>query len=119
LSLADWRDVILIATGLLAILCLVGMFILIVILGLGALLFGRTAQTIVRDDVRPALDSGRQTVKQVQGTSTFISEQAVRPVIRAYGIVAGTRRAAAVLTGLARRDQPPPAPEGKESANGS
>jgi hypothetical protein len=117
LSLADWRDVILIVTGLLAILCLVGMFLLIVIMALGALLFGRTAQTIVREDIRPALDSGRQSAKQVQGTSVFISETAVQPVIRAYSIVTATRRAAAVLTGLARRERPASS-EGKEPTSG-
>jgi hypothetical protein len=33
-----------------------------------------------------------------------VSEAAVTPIVRAYGVVAGVRRAASVLTGLAGAD---------------
>jgi hypothetical protein len=42
-------------------------------------------------------------MQQVRGTTTFVSEKAVRPLVRTYGFVAGVRRAFAVLGGLTRR----------------
>jgi len=51
------------------------------------------------------VQSVRLTVQRVQGTVAFISETAVSPVIRIYGIFAGARRAAGVVSGVRRRVQ--------------
>jgi hypothetical protein len=62
-----------------------------------------TVQTMLRTEVSPLLESARQTAQNVQGTSKFVSENAVRPIIRIYGIIAAFRRAFAVLMGFVRR----------------
>ena len=49
------------------------------------------------------MTSARETVQKVQGTASFVGESAASPIIRVYGIVAGTRRAISVLGGFAGR----------------
>ena len=70
---------------------------------------------IVDDNVKPILDSaketvvtGGKTVENVRGTSTYVSESVVRPIIRAYGVMAGVRKAASVLSGLSGANEKRP-----------
>jgi hypothetical protein len=56
--------------------------------------------SVLDDNVRPLLDSAKNTADNVKGTATFISDAAVTPVIRAYGVASGVRRAASVIAGL-------------------
>ncbi len=42
--------------------------------------------------VAPLVDQARATMHTVQGTSTFLAETAVRPVIRAVAFAAGVSR---------------------------
>ncbi|MDZ4279116.1 MAG: hypothetical protein U1B78_08255 [Dehalococcoidia bacterium] len=106
MSLEDWRDVIIIAAGSLTILVLLAAFIFTVLIGLGTRALISTIRRVLTEEVTPLLSSVRQTVNTVRGTVTFVSETAVKPVIRVYSVVAGTRRAMAVLAGLTgRRDK--------------
>ena len=54
------------------------------------------------------LDSAKGTTDTVRGTAEFVSHAAVTPVIRVYGVAAGLRRAAGVLTGLTGADSDKP-----------
>ena len=107
LSLQDVRDIIIIAAGSLTILVLLALFVVTVVLGIAirALLSG--IQSLLRDEATPLLHSGRETIGRIKGTATFVSETAASPIIRAYGLVAGTRRFLGVLSGVAgRRNRP-------------
>jgi hypothetical protein len=66
--------------------------------------------SLIDDSVKPLLDSAKSTADNVKGTSTFVSQSAVTPIIKTYGVVAGVRRAAGVLSGLtgAGGDKPKP-----------
>jgi hypothetical protein len=97
------RDIVIIAAGSLAVLAFLAMFIAAVVLGLAARALLSAVQTLVQDDVTPLVKSAQGTVQRVQGTATFVSETTVSPIIRVYGIFAGTRRALGVLTGVANR----------------
>ena len=103
LSLQDVRDIIIIAAGSLTVLVLLALFVVTVVLGIAirALLGG--IQSLLRDEATPLLHSGRQTLGRIQGTATFVSETAASPIIRVYGVVAGTRRFLGVLSGVAGR----------------
>ncbi len=103
MNLQEWRDVIIIAAGSLMILVLLAVFIFTVVLGLATRSLLGTIQTLLRGEVTPLLDAARQTLQRVQGTTTFIGETAVAPVIRVYGVVAGARRMIGVLSGVAGR----------------
>lgn len=103
-GLADWRDVVLIAVGSLTLLVLVAILAVTVVLGLAIRALIGTARRMLSDEVSPLLNSAQQTVHTVRGTTSFVSETAVRPIIRVYGVVAGAKRAAGVITGIGRRD---------------
>ena len=70
--------------------------------GLAGLAVALLAYVVYRR-LGPILDSVTSTARNVQGTSSFLGEQAVRPVIRTAGFVAGVRRAIATLLWLLRR----------------
>ena len=106
MSLEDVRDVIIIVAGSLTILVLVAVLIFTVAIGVAARILLGTLQNLVKTEVTPLVSQMRQTAGRVQGTATFIGETAVTPIIRVYGVVAGTRRAMGVLSGVAARRNP-------------
>ena len=103
MSLANWRDVIIIAAGSLTILVLLAIFVFTVVIGFATKALIGAVRSLLRDEVSPLLQQARHTVKRLQGTVTFVSENAVGPVIRVYGIFAGTRRLFGVLSGVSSR----------------
>jgi hypothetical protein len=102
-SIEGTRDVVIIAAGTLAVLAFLALFIAAVVLGLASRALLSALQTLVKDDVTPLVKSAQGTVQRVQGTATFVGETAVSPIIRVYGVFAGTRRAFGVLSGVATR----------------
>lgn len=103
LSLQNIRDIIIIAAGSLSILVLLALFVSTVVLGIAIKTLLSGIQGLLREEVTPLLQSGRQTVGRIKGTATFASETAVSPIIRVYGVVAGARRFLGVLSGVAGR----------------
>lgn len=103
MSLEDWRDVTIVIAGWLTILVLLSVFIFTVVVGISARALLGTLRTLLREEVTPLVHSVRETVKRVQGTAAFISESAVTPIIRVYGVFAGARRLIGVLSGVAGR----------------
>jgi len=102
-SIEGTRDVIIIGAGALAILAFAALFIFAVVLGLAARALLSAALTLVKDDITPLVKSAQGTVQRVKGTTAFVGETAVSPIIRVYGVVAGTRRAFGVISGVAGR----------------
>jgi len=47
---------------------------------------------MIQNEVTPILASTKETVKTVKGTSKFISDKAVTPIVSAAGIIAGGRK---------------------------
>lgn len=62
---------------------------------------------MIRDRIVPILEKVDDTVKTVQGTTTFVSESVVSPIIKTAGAAAGAR---AMVQTLMRRK--PPTPQG-------
>ena len=52
---------------------------------------------LIRHEVRPILDATNQTVGTIRGTTTFISNNLVSPVIKANSTIAAVKRAAEML----------------------
>jgi len=103
MSLEELRDLIIVVWGILGIVVLAVALVLAVVLGVTARGLMATVQTLLRDDVQPTLRSARQTIESIRGTTSFVSETAVAPVIRVYGIVSGVRRFTSVLGGFRKR----------------
>jgi hypothetical protein len=100
LSLEDWRDIVIIVAGSLLILLFLAALIFTVALGFASRSTLGAARNVIDTGVKPLVENANQTVVTVRGTTTFVSETAVTPIIRIYGVVAGTRKALSVLTGF-------------------
>jgi hypothetical protein len=97
------RDIVIIGAGVLMILTFAALFVFTIVLGLSVRALLGVVKTLLQEEVNPLLDTTRSTVKKVQGTATFIGENAVTPVVKVYGTVAGAKRAAGVLAGIRGR----------------
>ncbi|MBI4498580.1 MAG: hypothetical protein HY689_11840 [Chloroflexi bacterium] len=95
MTLANVRDVALIVLAVLAILQL------LVLLVMTLLVYRKVAPLI--DKIGPVLDSARTTATTVAGTSQFVGETVVAPIIRVASIAAGVRRGVATLGRLLGR----------------
>ena len=103
MSLEELRDLIIVIWGILGIVFLAVALVLGIVVGISARGLIGTVQSLIQDDVQPTLRSARQTVDSIRGTTSFVADTAVAPIIRVYGIVSGVRRFLSVLTGFRKR----------------
>lgn len=66
---------------------LIGLALIVLIVQLARL------TALLQNEVRPILESTNDTVNTLRGTSQFLSENVVRPVIKVNGSLAAVRRA--------------------------
>lgn len=101
-TLQDLRDVCIISFTISGtVLFIVGIFFTLII---GVLTFStiRKVRGAVSTSVQPTLDNVRETTSNVRATVAFVSDHAVRPVIRTYGVFAGARRFVVVVSRFTR-----------------
>ncbi|MBI3740272.1 MAG: hypothetical protein HY257_00760 [Chloroflexi bacterium] len=70
----------------------IGVVLVLLILELRSLI------RFLREEVEPILHSADETVRTVRGTTTFVSETLVTPMVRASGFLAGATQALKILT---------------------
>ena len=107
IDLQEARDIAIIAfTAAGTVLFLIAILVAVLtgITAVGAL---RAIRKLVDDGVKPMVDN-------VRGTATFVSENAVTPIVRTYGFYAGLRRGLGVLSGLSQRGGGKAPPKGKK-----
>ncbi|MBN1135407.1 MAG: hypothetical protein JXM73_02420 [Anaerolineae bacterium] len=83
------RDIAIIVLAL--VTGVIGIFLAILIFQVQSLI------ALLRHEVKPILDSANQTVSTVRGTSTFVSDTVVSPMIQALSFASGVRQTAKVL----------------------
>ena len=104
------RDISIIALALVTMI--IGLFLVVLIFQLQSLI------ALLRDEVRPILDSANETANTVRGTTTFVSDSVVTPMIHVVSLVAGVGQTFRTLrrTGHKRTrpktTRPTPPPEG-------
>jgi hypothetical protein len=54
---------------------------------------------LLRDEVMPILYSTQETLGTIRGTTTFVSDRVVQPVVKVSSYTAGVRQAVNVLFG--------------------
>ena len=96
-TLTDIRDIVVIVAGIIGIVALTLCIVFTVLIGWGLLKLIKTTRGTVRDGLGPILEDARETTAGVKGSTDFLAETVVRPLIKAYGLVAGLRKALAVL----------------------
>ncbi|MEZ4553773.1 MAG: hypothetical protein AB7L91_03295 [Dehalococcoidia bacterium] len=105
MSLETLRDLVIVVYGVLGIV----LFIVLIAVALGIYLavrkLSRAAQDLMADPVRPTLEEVRQTMQNVRGTSEFVADRTVHPVIRTVAAVRGVRRGLGVMAGIRKRDR--------------
>jgi hypothetical protein len=58
---------------------------------------------LLRDEIKPILDSTQETVGTVRGTATFLGEHLVRPVVQVASYASGVRQAVRILASFRLR----------------
>jgi hypothetical protein len=59
-----------------------------------------TLRRLLRENVAPAVDSLKGTLDNVKGTSEFVGETAVAPIVRVYSIFRGVRTGLGAVGGI-------------------
>lgn len=57
----------------------------------------RNLARLVRDEIKPILDSADETVRTVRGTTTFVSDNLITPVVRVSSFATGVTQALRIL----------------------
>lgn len=100
LWVATFRDWVIIFMGIAVAAFFFVALVLLIVLGLLSRALLRKTSSLLDDRVGPLLDTAKDAASNARATSAFMSEAAVTPVVRAYGVAAGVRRAAGVIAGL-------------------
>ncbi len=79
------RDIVIVFLALESLL--IGIALVILIVQLAQLTI------LIQQEVKPILDSTNETMSTLRGTTSFLSENIVRPVVKASGSVAAFKRA--------------------------
>ncbi len=88
--MATARDVAIIILAVESIV--IGALLVVLIIQIQALV------RLLQDEIQPILDSVNETASTVRGTTTFVSDTVVSPVMRVAGLVSALRRVIDVLT---------------------
>lgn len=92
------RDIFIIALALES--CLFGIILMVMMVMLVRLV------NTLEFEIKPILEQTNETIGTVKGTTTFVSQNVVNPVVKATGYVAGFRRGVKVLFGDPRKNLP-------------
>jgi hypothetical protein len=96
---ATWRDILIVFT---AIFWLIGGILLIALL-VALLFLVFMVRRILRENAVPALDSLKDSLDNVRGTTEFAGETIASPLIRTYAVVKGVRTGLGAITHLPNR----------------
>ena len=107
MDLQELRDLIIVIFGIMGIFVLLVTLIVVLVVRLAARGLIGVMRCVVSTQLSPTLDSARQTMDDVRGTTAFITDTAVSPIIRVYAFVAGVKKGLASLLGLTRRRRRP------------
>jgi hypothetical protein len=99
----EWRDLFIMMYMVAGtLLFLLGIILTLVSGFLGVNVLNRV-RGILKDNVQPAAQNVKETTENVKGTVAFVSDNAVKPVVKAYGVAAGARRFVSVASKVAGR----------------
>jgi hypothetical protein len=102
-TLAELRDVVIVVWGVIsAIFFLVAIFV-VALVGFSVKGLLSNVKGMMDESVKPTLASVKDAADTVRGTTEFVGRNAVTPVVRAYGTVAGVKKGLSVLSGIKGR----------------
>lgn len=98
-SWSNWRDIVIVFMGVVWFIAGVLAIVLIVILIIVALLLRR----VIKENAVPAIDSLKDSLDNVRGTTEFAGETIASPLVRTYAVVKGVRQGVSTVRGLPSR----------------
>ncbi|MCK9517419.1 MAG: hypothetical protein M0R74_00105 [Dehalococcoidia bacterium] len=98
-SWSEWRDIVIVIGGIFAALA----FLLLCVLIAALVFLVFTARRMLKENVAPAVDSLKDSLDNVRGTTEFAGETVVSPIIRVYSVVRGVRAGVGAVTNLPGR----------------
>ena len=102
-SVEEWRDFVIVFYGLMGVIALLVFTALILLLIYIIWGVRNMLRELLEDPVKPTIEEVRKTAESVRGTSDFMMDNAVSPVIRVVSAVRGIRRGIASLSGFRDR----------------
>src|SRR6185295_2890031 len=60
---------------------------------------------ILKENIQPATVNVRETTQNLKGTVSYISDNAVKPVVKVYGAAAGARQFVKVVARFTEKDK--------------
>lgn len=103
ISLEELRDIVIVVYGVIGVLLLVVLIIAVLGLWIAVRVLTRAFAELLDDPIRPTLHEFNATVRNVRGTSEFIADSTVHPLIRILAVGRGIRRGVGIVARLARR----------------
>lgn len=97
------RDIVIIIWGIMSIITLLVVLLVALFIGLSIKNLVNTVNELVNTSIKPVLDTTQQSVANVTGTTQYLGDLVVSPIIRVISAVVGLRRGIAVFTGLSSR----------------
>ncbi|MGH2632265.1 MAG: hypothetical protein ACRDG3_02540 [Tepidiformaceae bacterium] len=95
----EWRDIVLVLTAFFWLIAGIVMVALTVALLFLVLLLRR----VIKENAVPAIDSLKDSLDNVRGTTEFAGETIASPIIRVYSVVKGVRSGVGAVTNLPSR----------------
>jgi hypothetical protein len=103
MNLSEIRDLLIVISGCLFSLVMIVSLIVLIVVGVAVAGLVSVTKSVVQEQLSPTLNSARQIVDDVRGTTSFIADTTVSPILRVYGIIGSIRRGAAALAGFGRK----------------
>lgn len=98
-SWSEWRDIVIVFTAMFWMISGLLAVVLVVVL----IMLAGVARKVVKENAAPALDSLRQSIDNVRGTTEFAGETVASPIIRVYAVAKGVRTGISAVTNLPDR----------------
>lgn len=95
--MSDVRDVAIIVLAIESII--VGVVLILLVFQINSLI------RLLKEEIKPLLDSANETAGTLRGTTTFISDKVVKPVVSASSALSGAEQALRTLVGLKKRSK--------------
>ena len=103
MSLENLRDIVVIVYGVMGVVLMLALCIAAFGLWFAVRALSSSIQALIEDPIRPTLQEVQKTAQNVRGTSEFVADTAMHPLIRLVSIGRGVRRGVATVAGLRGR----------------
>ena len=103
MTLEQLRDIVVIVYGAMGVIFVLALTIAALGVWFAVRSLSRTVEGLLNDPVRPTLEEIHRTAQNVRGTTEFVADTAVHPLIRVVALGRGIRRGVATVTGIRNR----------------